>query len=261
MGNRGENETYRGAKETFWWEGMNKMVKKWVKSCEACQKRSHYHQKEEGRISFTSTLFERVSIDAIHVKSGRWKYLVVARDYFSGFPDTIGLVTLTARSVSEWVTSECICRYRAPNKVTVDGGPDFGKDLQDAVKKAGSKIRVTTSYYPESQGMVERGNKKFNDALVKMCGENGSKWKKYLPLVRLADRISTKRTTVCSPFELQFGQKAVLPIGLEAKTYLAIEWHKVRSTEDLLQARDEQLSGKEEMRKRAKEKLKKARDN
>ncbi|MBW0578477.1 hypothetical protein O181_118192 [Austropuccinia psidii MF-1] len=126
-------------------------------------------------------------------------------------------------------------------------GPEFGKYLQDAVKKAGSKIRVTTSYYPESQGMVERGHKQLKDALMKMCGQNGSKWKEYLPLVTMADRISSKRTTGYSPFELQFGQKEVLPIDIEAKTYLSIKWHKVQSTEDLLEERAEQLSGKEEM--------------
>ncbi|MBW0572830.1 hypothetical protein O181_112545 [Austropuccinia psidii MF-1] len=146
-------------------------------------------------------------------------------------------------------------------EVTVDEGPEFGKELQDAVKKAGSKIRLTTPYYPESQRMVERGQKTLKDALVKICGENGSKWKGYLPLVTLAERISTKRTTGYSPFELQFGQKAVLPIEIEAKTYLAIEWHKVQSTEDLLEARSEQLSGKEEMTKRANEILKKARED
>ncbi|MBW0536003.1 hypothetical protein O181_075718 [Austropuccinia psidii MF-1] len=86
MGHRPENETYRGAKKRFWWEGMKKIVKKWVKYCKSCQKRSHYHQKEEGRISFTSKLLEIVSIGAVHVKAGRWKYLVVARDDFSGWP-------------------------------------------------------------------------------------------------------------------------------------------------------------------------------
>ncbi|MBW0578911.1 hypothetical protein O181_118626 [Austropuccinia psidii MF-1] len=105
MGHRGENETYRRVQENLLWEGMKKIVKKWVKSCKACQTRSHYHQKEEGRISFTSKFFERVSTDAVNVKSGRWKYLVVARDDFSGWPETIGLVRLTEKSGSEWFTS------------------------------------------------------------------------------------------------------------------------------------------------------------
>ncbi|MBW0525582.1 hypothetical protein O181_065297 [Austropuccinia psidii MF-1] len=176
----------------------------------------------------------RVSIDEVHVKAGRWKYLVVARDDISGWPEKIGLVNLTERSISECFTSEWICRYGTSKEDTVDGEPEFGKELQDAVKKLGSKIRVTTPYYPESQGMVERGYKQLKDALVKMCGENGSKLKEYLPLVKLADRISTKRATGYSPFKHQFGQKAVLPIDIESKKYLAGEWHKAQTVEDLL---------------------------
>ncbi|MBW0539853.1 hypothetical protein O181_079568 [Austropuccinia psidii MF-1] len=116
LGHRGENETYRRIKKRSWWEGMKRIVKKWVKSCQECQKRSHLQQKEEGKISATSTLFERVSMDEVHIKAGRWKYLVVARDDFSGWPETVALTRLTAKSVSEW-----ICRYGAPKEVTVDG--------------------------------------------------------------------------------------------------------------------------------------------
>ncbi|MBW0464040.1 hypothetical protein O181_003755 [Austropuccinia psidii MF-1] len=260
MGHRGENETYRRIKARYWWEGMKKSVKKWVQSCLACQKRSQSFQREQGKPTATSTIFERVSMDAVHIKSGRWKYMVVARDDFSGWPETIGLVKLTAKAVAEWFTSEWICRYGSPKEVTVDGGPEFGKELQDAVKKAGSRIRVTTPYYPESQGMVERGHKQLKDALVKMCGENGGKWKKYLPLFTLAERILTKRTTGFSPFELQFRQIPVLPIDIETTTFVAVEWHKISTTEELLESRAKQLEGKEEMRRKEAEKLKKSRE-
>ncbi|MBW0509981.1 hypothetical protein O181_049696 [Austropuccinia psidii MF-1] len=116
-------------------------------------------------------------MDAIQIKAGRWKYLVVARDDFSGWPETVALTGLMAKSVSEQFNSEWICRYVEPKEVTVDGGEEFGKELQEAVGREGSRIRITTPYYPELQGMVERGHKKLNDALVKLCDENGSKWK------------------------------------------------------------------------------------
>ncbi|MBW0564514.1 hypothetical protein O181_104229 [Austropuccinia psidii MF-1] len=85
-------------------------------------------------------------MDAVHIKSGRWKYMVVSRDDFSGWPETVGLLKLTAKAVSEWFTLEWIGRYGSPKEITVDGGPEFGKEFQDAVKKAGSRIRVTTPY-------------------------------------------------------------------------------------------------------------------
>ncbi|MBW0583275.1 hypothetical protein O181_122990 [Austropuccinia psidii MF-1] len=156
---------------------MKKIVKKWVKSCQECQKRSHLQQKEEGKISATSTLFERVSMDAVHIKAGRWKYSVVGRYDFSGWPETVALTKLMAKSGSEWFNSKWIFRYGEPKEVTVDGGAEFGKELQEEVKISGSRIKITTPYYPEGQAIVERGHKQLKDALVKRCGENGYKWK------------------------------------------------------------------------------------
>ncbi|MBW0463771.1 hypothetical protein O181_003486 [Austropuccinia psidii MF-1] len=157
-------------------------------------------------------------MDSVQIKARRWKYLVVARSDLSGWPDTVALTRIIEKSVSEW-----ICRYGAPKEVPVDREAEFGKELQEAVKREGSIIRIATPYYPESQGVVERRHKQLKDSLVRMCGENGSKWKEYLPIVTLEDRISSKRTTGYSPFELQFGQQAVFPIDIETNTYLAIE--------------------------------------
>ncbi|MBW0526706.1 hypothetical protein O181_066421 [Austropuccinia psidii MF-1] len=106
--------------------------------------------------------------------------------------------------------------------------------------------------------MVERGHKQLKDALVQMCGESGGKWKRYLPLVTLSDRISTKISIFFSPYELQFGQLPVLPVDIETKTFLEVELHKISKTEELLESRAKQLEGKEEMRRKAVEKLKKS---
>jgi hypothetical protein len=117
---------------------------------------------------------------------------------------------------------------------------------------------MITPYYPEAQGMVERGHKEIKDALTKMCGENGNKWKEYLPLVTFADRISTKRTTGYSPYELQFGQIAILPVDQELGSFLMVNWSEIRKTAELLEARATQLGAKEEMMEKAYQKIKQA---
>ena len=50
-----------------------------------------------------------------------------------------------------------------------------------------------------------------------------------------------------SPYELLFGQKAVLPLDIEAATFLGVDWDEVKTTADLLQARAEQLLRREEI--------------
>ena len=75
-----------------------------------------------------------------------------------------------------------------------------------------------------------------------------------------ADRISTKRTTGHTLFELQFGKPAVLPVDLEIRSYLSVDWTTVKTTSDLLSIRADQLAQREENIEKAKEKLKKSRE-
>ena len=166
---------------------------------------------------------------------------------------------LKASKVAEWFLENWIYKYGLPVAVVVYGGPELGQDLQQALTKAGTTIKVTTPYYPEANGMIERGNQPLKDALVKLCETEGKKWRHYLPLVLFADRISTKRTTGYSPYELVFGRSAILPVDLELETYLGTDWTKIQSTEELLLARTEQLERREEVIQTAYRKMKEAR--
>ena len=64
-------------------------------------------------------------------------------------------------------------------------------------------------------------------------------------MVLFADRISTKRTTGYSPFELILRLSPVLLVDLELEAYLGIDWEKVVTTEDLLEARVKQLENRD----------------
>jgi hypothetical protein len=259
MGHRGVEETYRRCLVRFWWPEMKEDVRSWVKSCEACQKRSPRTQKEKGHATGENTLFGRVSLDAVHIKAGRYKYLIVARDDLSGWVEAKALATLTAKAVADFILKEWVWRYGAVKCFTVDGGPEFKGELREAVKMVGSKLGESTPYWPQGEGMVERGHQEIKGPLVKMCGEDGKKWAEKLPLVLFADRISTKRTTGTSPYELLFNQRAILPVDVEVGTFLGVEWDKVTTREELLMARVEQLEQKEEMVERAYERMMKAR--
>ena len=184
---------------------------------------------------------------------------MVAREDLSGWVEADGMEKLKASKVAEWFLENWIYKYGLPVAVVVDGGPEFGQDSQQALTKAGTTIKLTTPYYPEANGMIERGHQPLKDALVKLCETDGKKWRHYLTLVLFADRISTKRTTGYSPYGLYFGQSAILPVDLELETYLGTDWTKIQSTEELLVARTEQLERREEVIQTAYRKMKEAR--
>jgi hypothetical protein len=123
----------------------------------------------------------------------------------------------------------------------VDSGAVFKNKLQSAMRRVGTNFRTVTPYYPEAQGMLERGHREIKDTLTKMCGENAKKWKDYLPLVTFADWISNKRTTGYSPYKLQFGQIAILPVDHKLGSFLTINWSDIRTTAELLEAQEIQL--------------------
>jgi hypothetical protein len=204
-------------------------------------------------------VFGRVSLDAVHIKTSKYKYLIVARDDLSGWVEAKPLQKLTAKAVADFILKEWIWRYGAVKCFTVDGGPEFKGELREAVRMSGSKLGEATAYWPQGEGMVERGHQPLKNTLVKMCGEDGRKWSEKLPLVLFSDRISTKRTTGYSPYEVLFNQKAILPVDVEAGTFLGVDWDKVTTREELLMARVEQLEQRDEMLKKAYEKMMKAR--
>ena len=261
LGHRGLEETYQRLVCRFWWPSLKKKVKIWVQSCEACQKRDSLVPREIRKATGEDSLFGRVALDVCHIKAGRYKYLLVARDDLTGWVEAIPLVKLTAASVAKFLLEEWVYRYGSIKTVTVDNGPEFKNEFITAVEKIGAKFRPTTPYYPEANGMIERGHKPLKDTLVKICGESGGKWREYLPLVLFSDRISTKRTTGYSPYELVFGKQAVLPIDLEMDTYLGIDWTQVNTTAELLEARTHQLERKEEILVEAHNKLKQVRES
>lgn len=79
-------------------------------------------------------------------------------------------------------------------------------------------------------------------------------------MVTFADRISTKQTTGYSPYELQFGQIAVLPVDHELGSFLTVNWSYIRTTAELLEARAKQLGAKAKMIEEARHKIKEARE-
>ncbi|PLW57900.1 hypothetical protein PCANC_01042 [Puccinia coronata f. sp. avenae] len=241
LGHRGVAETYRRVADRFWWPSLKQVVIRWCQSCKACQKRDGKRPLEPRYPTGEETVFGRVSMDAVHIKAGGAKYLIVARDDFSGWVEAKFLNNLTSEAVAAFLQDYWTMRYGLARSYSTDGGSEFGGALADMLRALPGKHRVSTPYYPEGQGMVERGHGPLKAALVKLAGESGKNCRKFLPLVLFADRISTKRTTGYSPYELVFGQRAALPIDLDIESFLGVDWEEVRDTTDLLIARSKQL--------------------
>ena len=72
----------------------------------------------------------------------------------------------------------------------------------------------STTYYPQGNGLAESSNKTLVRALKKTIAENKKNWDSQLKFSLWENRITSKRATGKSPYELVYGRAAVFPVQL-----------------------------------------------
>ncbi|KAK4700157.1 hypothetical protein P7C70_g6095, partial [Phenoliferia sp. Uapishka_3] len=243
LGHRGCDETYRRAKERFWWPGMSEDVRKYVKSCVPCQLRSAGQERERKKRTMSAGVFSRIHFDCVHL--GKAGYLVSGRDNVNGWVEARIIKKAKARVVAAFMDEDVISRYGLFGVAVVDGGSEFRGVCKELLEARGIRRIVIAAYASESSGRAERGHQNLVEPLVKITGGDVMKFSKHLHLVLLADQISVSRATSYLPYELVFGVCPVLPIDVEEGTWLVHDWEKVQSRKELLTIRAEILARKE----------------
>lgn len=77
-------------------------------------------------------------------------------------------------------------------------------------------LKRTTSYIPQSDGLVERFNRTIQQMLSAFVNKNKNDWDDHLPYLTMAYRGTTQRSTNCIPNLLMFGHELSCPIDIIA---------------------------------------------
>ena len=162
-GHFGKDATYNRIKDRYYWKGMIKDVEKYVKSCDKCQRRGKPQGKHRLHSIRVDEPFARIGIDIVgplpRSKNGN-RYIVVAMDYFTKWPEAKALKEATAKEVSKFIYEEIICRHGCPKRILSDRGTHFNNQLiEDLTNKFTIKHGFSTPYHPKTNGLVKRFNK------------------------------------------------------------------------------------------------------
>lgn len=126
-----------------------------MRTCEACQRRAPNQVDEELYPTLVSALFYCLGLDIIHMERDEGKrYIVMLRDYLSGWPEGKALATAILKNVAAFIY-EWIVRFGVPRKIICDGGPEnqgWVKELAESYKI--QKIEIA-AYHSQSNGLVE----------------------------------------------------------------------------------------------------------
>ena len=193
----GTSASIKLIKDRFFWENMTKDIKNYVANCLSCQKaKIHRHTKPSiTPIEIPSLRLQNVHIDIVGplppcqlpgTENGpHFKYLLTCIDRQTRWPEAIPMTSITAKEVAATFFSAWIARFGTPLHVITDRGTQFQSELfhELALLTGFCKLR-TTSYHPQSNGVIERFHRTMKAAIM----ARGEEWLIALPTVLLGLR-------------------------------------------------------------------------
>ena len=201
VGHFGIKKTLNRVKERFYWPQCRTSVKQWCESCDLCSSKKGPCKKPKAPLQLygVGAPMERIAIDIMGPfpmsKHGN-KYLLVAMDYFTKWPEAYPLPDQEAKTVAKVLVCEFFCRFGTPLELHSDQGRNFESMLiKEVCELLYIKKTRTTPYHPQSDGMVERHNRTLATQLSMFVNENHSDWDEHIPMVLMAYRTAVHEST------------------------------------------------------------------
>ncbi len=202
-----------------WWSGMRADIVRWCRGCLTClTRRAGRRVKAPLTPIPVAGPFDRVGVDVIHFPksyNGN-QYAVVFMDYLTKWPEVYPTSDQTALTIATLLVEKIISRHGVPAELLSDRGAAFLSHLlKEVCGLMGIHRLNTTSYHPQTDGLVERFNRTLTDMLAKKAEKSGQDWDTHLPYVLFAYRASRQESTGESPFFLLYGRDPRLPTELQ----------------------------------------------
>jgi hypothetical protein len=146
--------------------------------------------------------------------------VLVAMDYFTKWTEAVPLKNMTHKEVIEFITEHIIHRFGIHQTLTIDQGTSFvSKEVREFIELYKIKLLNSSLYYAQANGQAESSNKTFIKLIKKKIEENPKRWHEVLSKALWAYHISRHGAIKVTPFELVYGQDAVLPVEVNLDAY------------------------------------------
>ena len=214
LGHPGIKATRRLVSSRFLWHSMAKDLTLWAGQCVLCQKsKIHVHVSPPPvPIPIPSRRFSHIHIDIVGPlpSSQGQTHILTMIDRTTRWPEAVPLSSTTASACAEAFCSSWISRFGVPHTITSDRGSQFTSAIWSQICSLLNLSHITTtSFHPQSNGMVERFHRSLKSTLRARC--TTSDWSAHLPWFLLSFRSSPHDITNLSPAEAVFGSPLILP--------------------------------------------------
>lgn len=213
-GHSGINVTYQRIKQLFAWPHLRTTVVQFVAACSICQQAKSEHVKYPGLLQSLPVpdhAWQIVSLDFIEglPKSATFTCILVAVDKFSKYSHFVPLAhPFTAMDVAEAYMQFIHKLHGLPQSLISDRDRIFTSTLWTTLfRLAGTQLRMSSSYHPQTDGQTERVNQCLETFLQCFVHTCPSQWSKWLALAEYWYNTSFHSALGTTPFEVLYGHK------------------------------------------------------
>ena len=251
-GHLGYRKTLERVRRQFEWRGMAKDVGSYCSTCPVCMAAKAGTQKPLGLLK------------PLPVPSQKWES--VAMDFVTGLPttkqgyDALFIVTdrltkmvriipthttATAPDTARLFVDNVVRLYGVPLSIVSDRDSKFTSMFWQALfSLLGTKLNMSSSYHPQTDGQSERSNQTVEQILRCYTSKFMDDWDSHLGLAEFSLNSAVNASTGFSPFKLMYGYQPSSPLDrvLAAFTADTINTTKhVHTTSQLLEQMTQDL--------------------
>ncbi|GJZ37098.1 putative reverse transcriptase domain-containing protein [Tanacetum coccineum] len=216
----GSDKMYQDMKKLYWWPNMKADISTYFSKCLTCLKVKAEHQKPSGLL--------------VQPEIPQWKWDNITMNFVIKLPrtssgyDTIWVIVdrrtksthfLPMREndpmdkLARLYMKEVVTRHRISVSIICDHDDRFTSNFWRAFQKAlGTRLAMSTSYHPQTDGQSERTIQTLEDMLRACVIVFGNGWERHLPLIEFSYNNSYHANIKAASFKALYGRKCRSPV-------------------------------------------------
>lgn len=235
----GSSRLTKELEKRFYWPGMSRYVRTFVRTCHACQLARARRRLRAGLMvpkGITAPGVLSVDIQTGYPTDEGYGAVLTMKDCFTHETVLTPLKASDAGMNTSVVVQHLVLRWVAffglPRVILSDRGPQFISDLMARLcERMGINRRLTSVYHAQTNTNSERQHR-FHTALLKAVAiDHPRGWVRRLPYIQFACMSTVIEGLGMSPLELARGVPARLPVDLfalpqaQAEHEAKVDWH------------------------------------
>jgi len=206
------DKTLQRAKKDFFWKGMRKDLKSFIRGCDICQRSKHENSLPAGLLQplpIPSRVWSHITMDFIEglpFSQGQSVIMVVV-DRLSKYAHFLTLShPYTAVTVAKLFVSQVFKLHGMPLSIVSDRDPVFTSAFwREFFKLQGTSLDMSSSYHPQTDGQSEIVNKCLENYLRCFAQDNPKQWVSWLPWAEYWYNTSWHTSIRMTPYEAVYG--------------------------------------------------------